>query len=114
MASQPGPIKLLQMISAADLFRTSPTLLVDRAGDKVDLEVLQPLMSRCIPLSSVSNQKQQLGVQTEGTCFAPDKQSLPAVLAAIPTARSQAAAWEAVQKQLLKCLMTGSPGCCTG
>ncbi|KAA6426982.1 MAG: hypothetical protein FRX49_03306 [Trebouxia sp. A1-2] len=27
-----GPIKLLQMIPVADLFRTSPTLLVDQAG----------------------------------------------------------------------------------
>ncbi|KAL0029704.1 hypothetical protein WJX79_003629 [Trebouxia sp. C0005] len=45
MASQPGPIKLLQMIPVADLFRTSPTLLVDQAGNRVDLEVLQPLLS---------------------------------------------------------------------
>ncbi|KAL0020824.1 hypothetical protein WJX79_002080 [Trebouxia sp. C0005] len=32
MASQPGPIKLLQKTPVADLFRTSPTLLVDQAG----------------------------------------------------------------------------------
>ncbi|DBA71870.1 TPA: hypothetical protein ACH3X2_010919 [Trebouxia sp. C0005] len=86
MASQPGPIKLLQMIPVADLFRTSPTLLVDQAGNRVDLEVLQPLLSRCtpLPLSSVTNQKQQLGVQTEGTYFAPDRQILLAVLQPFP------------------------------
>ncbi|DBA83238.1 TPA: hypothetical protein ACH3X2_14268 [Trebouxia sp. C0005] len=80
MASQPGPIKLLQLVPVADLFRTSSTLLVDQADSRVDLEVLQPLLSRCNPISSVSNQKQQHGVPREGTCFAPDRQMLPAVL----------------------------------